>query len=80
MSHYLKLAMDAVFGKRTTFGMRLFGVIPDRVLLKCVNSTESTVILFYWYSKASDIWVFNRDDIRIPHTNNLKGRIEKGQW
>ena len=59
-----------------TFGMRLFGVIPDRVLPKMrqFNRKHDTLL---WYSKG-DIWIFNREDIRIPHkqlNTNRKGAM-----
>ena len=75
MSHYLKLAMDAVFGK-VNFRNEIVWCYtgPGSPKMRQFNRKHDTLL---WYSKG-DIWVFNRDDIRIP-TNNLT-RIKKGQW
>ena len=75
MSHYLKLVMDAVFGKgnfRNEIVWCYTG--PGSPKMRQFNRKHDSLL---WYSKGY-IWVFNRDDIRIPHkqlNTNRKGAM-----
>ena len=75
MSHYLKLVMDAVFGKaqfRNEIVWCYTG--PGSPKMRQFNRKHDVIL---WYSKE-DKWVFNRDDVRIPHkqlNTNRKGAM-----
>ena len=75
MSHYLKLVMDAIFGKQNFRNEIVWCYTgPGSPKMRQFNRKHDTL---FWYSNG-DIWVFNRDDIRIPHkqlNTNRKGAM-----
>ena len=75
MSHYLKLVMDAVFGKRNFRNEVVWCYTgPGSPRMRQFNRKHDIIL---WYAKG-DSWVFNRDNIRIPHkklNTNKKGAM-----
>ena len=75
MSHYLKLVMDAVFGK-VNFRNEIVWCYtgPGSPKMRQFNRKHDILL---WYSK-SDKWAFNKDAVRIPHkklNTNRKGAM-----
>ena len=64
MSHYLKLLMDAVFGRKNFRNEILWCYTGPSGSRKNFPSKHDTI---FRYSKSAE-WVFNADDIRIPYT------------
>ena len=75
MSHYLKLAMDAVFGKGNFRNEVVWCYTgPGSPKMRQFNRKHDVIL---WYCKG-DKWVFNRDDVRVPHkqlNTNKKGAM-----
>lgn len=63
-SHYLKLLMDGVFG-RDNFRNEIVWCYtgPGSPGMRQFNRKHDTV---FWYNFGKS-WIFNRDDVRIPH-------------
>lgn len=77
MSHYLKLVMDAVFG-RGNFRNEVVWCYtgPGSPKMRQFNRKHDII---FWYSKG-DKWVFNRDDIRIPHKKPIGAGGTSAKW
>ena len=73
MSHYLKLVMDAIFGRKDFRNEIVWCYTgPGSPKMRQFNRKHDIIL---WYSKG-DKWIFNSDDVRIPHkklNTNLKG-------
>ncbi len=77
MSHYLKLVMDAVFGRGGGNGGLRNEIVwaytgPGSPNMRQFNRKHDTIL---WYSKSNS-WKFNSDAVRIPHkrlNTNSKG-------
>lgn len=64
MSHYLKLVMDAVFGRKNFRNEIVWAYTgPGSPNMKQFNRKHDVIL---WYSNGES-WVFNRDDVRVPH-------------
>ncbi len=64
MSHYLKLLLDAIFGRgrcRNEIVWCYTG--PGSPKMRQFNRKHDTI---FWFAKG-DEWTFNRDDVRVPH-------------
>lgn len=73
MSHYLKLVMDAIFG-RAAFRNEIVWAYTGPGSPKMRQFNRKHDILF-WFT-GGDNWTFNRDAVRIPHkalNTNRKG-------
>ena len=66
-SHYLKLVMDAVFG-RDNFRNEIVWYYKNASRGKKIFAKSHELI--YWYSK-SDIFCFNRDDVLMPFESGM---------
>ena len=71
MSHYLKLMMDAIFGRRN-FRNEIVWCYSRPSAPKQRQLSRVHDIIF-WYSKG-EIWVFNPDPIRQPYAESSKDR------
>ena len=74
-SHYLKLIMDSLFGQQN-FRNEIIGCYtgPGSPKMRQFNRKHDSL---FWYSKG-DKWIFNREDVRIPHkklNTNRKGAM-----
>lgn len=64
MSHYLKLLMDTIFGRKNFRNEIVWCYTgPGSPNMKQFNRKHDVI---FWYSNGNE-WIFNRDDIRIPH-------------
>ena len=70
MSHYLKLAMDAVFGRKNF----------RNEIAWCYTGPSNTKRWFprkhdvvFWYTKSND-WTFNADAVRVPYIKLETGK------
>ncbi len=74
MSHYLKLVMDAVFGRKAFRNEIVWCYTgPGSPKMRQFNRKHDTLL---WYSGGGDNWTFNADAVRIPHkalNTNRKG-------
>ncbi len=74
MSHYLKLVMDAVFGRRAFRNEIVWCYTgPGSPKMRQFNRKHDTLL---WYSGGGNNWTFNADAVRIPHkalNTNRKG-------
>lgn len=74
-SHYIKMCMDAVFGKKNFRNEIVWAYTgPGSPGMKQFNRKHDTI---FWYNKG-DSWIFNNDAIRIPHkrlNTNKKGAM-----
>jgi len=73
MSHYLKLVMDSIFGRRN-FRSEIAWCYtgPGSPKMRQFNRKHDIIL---WYSRG-DKWTFNADAVRIPHkalNTNRKG-------
>ncbi|MCY4127876.1 MAG: DNA methyltransferase [Gammaproteobacteria bacterium] len=73
MSHYLKLLLDAIFGRKNFRNEVVWCYTgPGSPNMRQFNRKHDLV---FWYSKGT-LWTFNRDQVRIPHkqlNTNSKG-------
>ena len=73
MSHYLKIVMDAIFGRKKFRNEIVWCYTgPGSPKMRQFNRKHDIV---FWYANG-DQWVFNRDVVRIPHkqlNTNKKG-------
>ncbi|MCY3858777.1 MAG: DNA methyltransferase [Gammaproteobacteria bacterium] len=75
MSHYLKLMMDAVFGRRNFRNEIVWCYTgPGSPKMKQFNRKHDTI---FWYSN-SETWTFNADSVRIRHHAKTKGNFKEG--
>lgn len=64
MSHYLKLVMDAIFGRKNLRNEVVWCYTgPGSPNMKQFNRKHDVI---FWYAKG-DRWVFNRDAVRVPY-------------
>lgn len=64
MSHYLKLMMDAIFGKKNLRNEILWCYTgPGSPHMRQFNRKHDSI---FWYSKG-DTWTFNKDKARAPY-------------
>ena len=74
-SHYLKIILDAVFGANNFRNEIVWYYTgPGSPNMRQFNRKHDDI---FWYSKG-DKWVFNREDVRIPHkqlNTNKKGAM-----
>lgn len=74
-SHYIKMCMDAVFGKKNFRNEIVWCYTgPGSPYMKQFNRKHDII---FWYNKGES-WVFNKEDIRIPHkqlNTNKKGAM-----
>lgn len=78
MSHYLKLLMDTIFGRKNFRNEIVWCYTgPGSPKMRQFNRKHDII---FWYAKGKT-WVFNRDEIRIPHkqlnTNKQGAAISK---
>ncbi len=63
-SHYLKLAMDGIFGRQNFRNEIVWAYTgPGSPRMRQFNRKHDTIL---WYAKGK-IWTFNRDDVRLPY-------------
>ena len=63
-SHYIKMCMDAIFGKENFRNEIVWCYTgPGSPYMKQFNRKHDII---FWYNKGES-WVFNKEDIRIPH-------------
>lgn len=74
-SHYIKMCMDAVFGKKNFRNEIVWAYTgPGSPGMKQFNRKHDTI---FWYNKGNS-WIFNNDAVRIPHkrlNTNKKGAM-----
>ena len=74
-SHYLKLLMDAVFGKHLRNEIVWCYTGPGSPKMRQFNRKHDTI---FWYSKSKDKWCFNSDAVRIHHHHKTRGNFKDG--
>ena len=63
-SHYLKLVMDCIFGKKAFRNEIVWCYTgPGSPKMRQFNRKHDTLL---WYS-VGKVWTFNRDDVRLPY-------------
>ena len=63
-SHYLKLAMDGIFGRQNFRNEIVWAYTgPGSPRMRQFNRKHDTIL---WYAKGK-IWTFNRDAVRLPY-------------
>lgn len=75
-SHHLRCMLDEVFGQssfRNEISWCYFG--PGSPGMRQFNRKHDTI---FWYSKSSTSWIFNADDVRIPHDEKTMGNFKDG--
>ena len=74
-SHYIKMCMDAIFGKKNFRNEIVWAYTgPGSPGMKQFNRKHDTI---FWYNKGKS-WIFNNDAVRIPHkrlNTNKKGAM-----
>ena len=70
-SHYLKVVMDAIFGKANFRNELLW--CYTRMSSRGQRQLSRAHDAIFWYSNGSD-WVFNVDEIRLPYAESSKAR------
>ena len=70
-SHYIKMCMDAIFGKKNFRNEIVW--CYTRMSAKGQRKLSQAHDLIYWYSKGSE-WIFNVDQIRLPYAEGSKNR------
>ena len=74
-SHYIKVCMDAIFGKKNFRNEIVWAYTgPGSPSMKQFNRKHDTI---FWYNKGNS-WIFNNDAVRIPHkrlNTNKKGAM-----
>jgi site-specific DNA-methyltransferase (adenine-specific) len=85
-SHYLKLLLDGIFGKKNCFRNEIvWGYQWGGVGKRNFARKHDTI---FWYSKSDkNKWVFNDKEVRVPYTtkdprwhNNEQGKILRDIW
>jgi len=76
-SHYLKIVMDTIFGKRN-FRNEIAWCYTGASSPGQKQFPRKHDIIF-WYSNNTDKWIFNHDDIRIPYSESTLNRIKAGE-
>ena len=74
-SHYLKLLMDAVFGKNLRNEVVWCYTGPGSPGMRQFNRKHDTI---FWYSKSKDEWCFNADEVRIHHHHKTRDNFKEG--
>ena len=75
VNSFIRLAMDEVFGRKNFRNEIIWAYTgPGSPEMKQFNRKHDTIL---WYSNGDD-WIFNKDDIRIPHKQLNTNRIELG--
>lgn len=75
MSHYLKLLMDAVFGRRS-FRNEIVWCYTGPAAPNQRQFSRKHDSLF-WFARGTQ-WTFNRDDVRIPHHPKTRANFKPG--
>ena len=70
-SHYLKMVMDALFGKQNFRNEIVW--CYTRMSAKGQRKLSQAHDLIFWYAKGSE-WIFNVDPIRLPYAAGSKNR------
>ena len=66
-SHYLKICLDAVFGKANFRNELIWGYTgPGSPKMRQFNRKHDAI---FWYAKG-DKWTFNADAVRLPHKDS----------
>ena len=74
-SHYLKLLLDAIFGRHQFRNEIVWCYTgPGSPGMRQFSRKHDTI---FWYS-VSDTWCFNADSVRMPHHTKTKGNFKKG--
>ena len=80
MSHYLKLLMDSLFGRKNFRNEIVWGYTgPGSPKMRQFNRKHDII---FWYN-VGDTWTFNADAVRIshkdggPHTGGFLGEVDK---
>ncbi len=64
-SHYLKLLMDAVFGKENYRNEIVWAYTgPGSPRIRQFNRKHDVI---HWYSNSKTTWTFNREEMRVPY-------------
>ena len=77
MSHYLKLIMDIIFGKKCFRNEIVWGYTgPGTEKMRQFNRKHDII---FWYSKSSKSkeWCFNSDAVRIEHDDKTKDNFKE---
>lgn len=74
-SHYLKILLDSIFGAKH-FRNEIVWNYHGPASPKIRQFPRKHDVIF-WYS-VSDEWVFNRDDIRVPHSKKTQENFQEG--
>ena len=73
-SHYLKLILDAVFGKDNFRNEVVWCYTgPGSPKMRQFNRKHDTIL---WYSKG-EYWTFNRDAVRLPYKSGAEKKFRK---
>lgn len=73
--HYLKLLMDAIFGAGRLRNEIVWCYTGPGTLARQFSRKHDIIL---WYAKG-DTWVFNRDEVRVPHKEPLHGAFGLGK-
>ena len=72
-SHYLKLLLDAVFGRKACRNEIIWCYHgPGSPLIRQFNRKTDNI---HWYSKGKS-WTFNKDDVRVPFKKTKQGLVK----
>ena len=74
MSHFLKIALDCIFGEKNFRNEIIWSYIDTPGRPKSYFPRKHDIILFY--TKDRDKWVFNGDDVKIPIKEASKERYK----
>ncbi len=76
VSSYLRFMLDDIFGKET-FKNEIFWLYekPTSGLVKQFPKCSDNI---FWYSKSKETWVFNPNEIRVPHSQKTIDNFKDG--
>ena len=75
MSHYLKLLMDAIFGRQNYRNEIVWCYRgPGSPKMRQFNRKHDII---HWYSKG-DTWIFNADAVRLRHHEKTRANYKEG--
>jgi len=73
---FIRLVLDEIFGKDNIRNELIWTFTgPGSPGMRQFNRKHNTI---YWYTKATDQWVFADKDIRIPHDEKTSGNFKAG--
>ena len=74
--HHLRCLLDEVFGAENFVNEIIWCYYgPGSPGMKQFNRKHDNI---FWYSKSKGKWIFNADDIRVPHDEKTTGNFKEG--